>query len=1078
MTNTNQIPRITLIKAGAGAGKTHKIQETLSGWIQQGKVRADRILAVTFTKAAANEMRQRIRLALIKEGQFEQATLLQQSVINTIHAFGLDILQRFSFEIGASPAPQQLTEDEQKQALSEVLSELESVVKLVNQSERFGYAGGFSRDGYIAQYDEIREAILRVINTLRSVGKGIKPLSELATVTHKSQQALRDIYEKTGDEQSLNHALADAVRRVRVKYPDQQELEKLWGRNADTRKFVDTIFKIDLNNITANWTHWKNLQTVKSAQGIYGTKNNPKAEEDIVLAENIWIAADKLSIHPGPLNSALEHIELLLASALKAMGQYQQHKRIAGLVDYADMVELAYTILERSDWLEELAQDFDCLIIDEFQDTNPLQFALLSRLHQKGVPVFIVGDFKQSIMGFQGADSRLFTGLLQQYENTTGVVQELTSNWRSSQKLMQFLNAVGHQLFLNEYQELTAEVKVESDLTPVRILEFDRQQWLAQRNERSDRPSYSEEGFQLLTNEIVILLNAGTHVTDKHTGSKRPIRAADIAVLAKSNNMLERFAGTLRESGIAVQIQKTGFLECPAVVLLLDALQALNDPNDSFACASLVTSPLLVESPVAELKIMLESALDHAKESKPGFEHRLIKKLSACCEGLVDKPVSDQLFEVTHNLGLLERVKCFQDFSQYRANILKLQSLAQQFEGQSALTLKTLGVVGKNAASFQAWLEKTKTTIDVQPTANPIADDAIVLSTWHGSKGLEWPVVMVLQAEDEPDVRLPSVAIEYSELVNSDAEEFLDNSCIQLLPDFIDKNTQQRMRDARNKDLLVTASNLYYVVLTRAREQLIIPVQKNAKNDTQEESLYKSILPVINKLSEEDAHDVLSIQEMSASKGGVRPLAIAKVMPLRSIVLEKEKHAKVKLLPHTLTPSTVTQEQAVTPYATEYSYQPGFDLDSINCKGTAGELGTWMHRIYQVYLLQPKLLTSALKMKPCKVDDKTIEQSLVSHLDGFLAALENQVGGIKNLQCEVPVIGLNEHGQVVSGVIDLLVEGANGWWIIDHKTDNEMTSKDYWEQLGAYQGLLKNTLKVVGCVLHWTRHGKVSIVNF
>ncbi len=1116
MTSVSNVPKITLIKAGAGAGKTHRIQNTLAGWIQQGSVQAERILAVTFTNAAANEMRQRIRLALIKEGQSAQAELLQQSVITTIHAFGLNVLQRFAFESGVSPSPRQLSDDEQQYVLAEVLSELQSVSELVDQSERFGYSGTFSKDEYKAQYDVIREAVLNVINVLRSVGKGINPLLVLEAVSRESLRALQDIYGKTADEHVLNTALIDAVSAVRHAHPDQLDLKNMWGSNTETRAFVDALFQIDLNNITADWAHWLKLQTIEKAPKIYGTKKTPADPADIALAAEVWAAADQLSVHPGPLNDAVAHVELLLNAALNAVGQYQQHKREAGLVDYADMIELAYAMLARDEWLDELAGQFDCLIIDEFQDTNPLQFALLSRLQEKGVPVFIVGDLKQAIMGFQGADSRLFANLLQQHADTEGAVQELPSNWRSTKQLMLFINAVGHELYPGEYHDLQAQVATESDLVPVRILEFDRQAWLANANVKSDKPSYSVEGFQLLANEIVTLLNNGTEVTDKSAESKRPIRAADIAVLAKTNSTLERFANVLRAADVAVQIQDTGFLQCPAVVLLLDALQALNNRNDNFAWASLVTSPLLADNPVAELKAVLESALQQVRDSQRGFEHPLKTSLPVDCKGITNKPLSAQLLAITQALQLLERIKGFQDYPHYRANILKLQQLAQQFEAQAELTLQVLGIVGKNAASFQAWLEKTKTTVDVQPAANPIADDAVVLTTWHGSKGLEWPVVMVLQAEDEPSVRLPSIAIEYSGQIDANATEFLSSSCVQILPSFVDKNTQQRMRDARTKDMLATAKNLYYVALTRAREQLIIPIQKNATDDKQVDSLYKSILPVISQLTENGMHDVLSTQKMLASKDGVIQHILASSAPLRSIVLDKVEHKqKEKPLTHTVMPSrynleqvpasltvdgeqhddlqsteTFNRQEAAIEVAEgladqalllsgiiEHSYQPAFDLDLLNYTGPANELGVWMHRVYQVYLQQPKLLARALSMAPCSLNDHATEQAISQHLDSFRAALEKLCGGIKSLQSEVPITGLNAQGQVISGVIDLLVEGSNGWWIIDHKTDNKATSKGYWEQLEAYRCILANSQHISGCVLHWTRHGAMSVIN-
>ena len=133
---------LTLIKAGAGAGKTHTIQSTLAYWIGKRFVRADRILAVTFTNDAANEMRTRIRLALLKEEMMAEARLLQKSNISTIHAFGLEILKTFAYEAGKSPAPRQLTEQEQDFLLRKAMDQAQAIQPLLDELEHYGYGGG------------------------------------------------------------------------------------------------------------------------------------------------------------------------------------------------------------------------------------------------------------------------------------------------------------------------------------------------------------------------------------------------------------------------------------------------------------------------------------------------------------------------------------------------------------------------------------------------------------------------------------------------------------------------------------------------------------------------------------------------------------------------------------------------------------------------------------------------------------------------------------------------------------------------------------------------------------------------
>ena len=1096
---SNAIPNITLIKAGAGAGKTHKIQSTLTEWIEKDKVKADRVLAVTFTNAAASEMRQRIKLALLNSGQTEQAALLQQSVITTIHSFGLKVLERFAFEEGLSPSPSQLDENEEEFLLAEVLSELQEVVNLIDNAAQFGYTGSTQGDEYKEKYQLIQKNVLRVIHTLRSIGKDTLEnnsqniADQINSIVVQAKQALSNVYGAVGDEQSINNALISAVSNARKLLPPSEKLMNDWGKGNND--LVNALFRINLENVTEDWSKWVKLQTLGAPTKIYGSKSKPGNEEHIHLVEAILAAANGLSKHPRPLQEAQEHVELLLNAALSASQRYQDNKREAGLVDYADMVGLAYSILHSDSWLTEIAEEFDCLIIDEFQDTNPLQFALLYRLHEKGVPVFVVGDLKQAIMGFQGADSRLLARLLKQYANTPNAVQELPNNWRSTAELMTFINAMGQQLYGTEYSALTPMVTTKSDLQPVRVLNFDPEEWIASANAKSKKPCYTQEGYQMIANEIVSLHNPingkHTQVIDKHTNEKRNIRPSDIAVLAKSNSKLIRFAEVLRSNGVNVQMQQEGFLECPAVTLLLDALQAVNNTNDQFAWTSLITSPLLTAKPAEELSGILQSALETLQDPEQpawqSFKHPLKEELSKVCKGAIQKPLVAQFQAIIDALDFLEVVKAFPEHAQYRTNTLKLMQLAEQFEQQSELSLNALGIVGKHGQSFQAWLAKASALVKHQPLANPVATDAVVLSTWHRSKGLEWPVVVVLQAEDVPTVRLPSIAVEYKDSADEDAADLLENSSVQILTSFADKDVKQRMVDDRQTEADDTAKNLYYVALTRAREQLIVPVLESKPKKGDEESnksgmLYEFLLPVVDKLTADGKTDIATVESMNATKNVVTAVMLEKAAAETyiQIKLADGEQASVKPVAHTITPSQHSESPANIKLteAQQHSYQPAFNLDNLGYTGPANELGTWMHRIYQVCLLKPELLARALVMQPCVVTDEAVQHAIEQHVQGFKESLEALCGGIKNLYSEVPVTGLNKQGQVISGVIDLLVEDTNGsWWIIDHKTDQEAISKGYWEQLEAYRQILAEGREVAGVVLNWIRHGAMNVRN-
>ena len=138
---------------------------------------------------------------------------------------------------------------------------------------------------------------------------------------------------------------------------------------------------------------------------------------------------------------------------------------------------------------------------------------------------------------------------------------------------------------------------------------------------------------------------------------------------------------------------------------------------------------------------------------------------------------------------LFEIVRTQPQGQQFRANLLKLLGLAEEFEALQPETLKAMGIAGKNASTFQVWLNQNQPAIDQQPEADPQAENAVVLKTWHSSKGLEWPVVMVLDAEKSIEPRFPSITMAYPA---GGMENMLQQSFVQILPQFDDKTTKTR----------------------------------------------------------------------------------------------------------------------------------------------------------------------------------------------------------------------------------------------------------------------------------------------
>ncbi|NQZ88486.1 MAG: UvrD-helicase domain-containing protein [Colwellia sp.] len=1050
---------LNLIKAGAGAGKTFHIQKTLTDWVCQGKVKADRILAVTFTNAAANEMKERIRLALIQKGLHEESKLLQQASISTIHGFGLALIERFAFEKGSSPKPKQLTEAEQHVLISRALNDVEEIDPILNQLPYWDYKLKKGKD-FISASEQLKNDLLSTISSLLNLGEKIHT-DNFECLVEQALESVRITYGKgLSKESTLNESLLEAVQAIQSKYT-LEELMGEWGSNGDTRSFVNAIFSATPDKIKEDWKLWTKLQSIGTAPKIFNKKTGEPKHEDTQLAFTLWGAADKLKVHPGPLNKSLTKISMLLNGAKQALGEYQKGKNSYGLIDFNDMVTLSEQLMKKDQYLSEMKSQYDCLIIDEFQDTNPLQFALLWSFKKAGIPTLIVGDVKQSIMGFQGADKRLFESLLKQNPDNSS---ELTSNWRSTNKLMEFINNLGPKLFNDQYQTLTPQAQIDSDLEPVVLLNFPTSHWGSKTSK--NKRGISSEGAFAIVPEIKALLESGKKVTDKVTGLKRKIRPNDIAVLGKTHNDLNQFASVLRQAGIQPQIKEGGWFESDSIKELFYALSYLADPRDQHA--------LLYLKVLRDPNIHLQDIFsDYIKQDKPRIfefaEAESLNELSKKSKFSSLKQLVEQTVEVLDLWDKYAIISTSQSNQQQRANLLKLIYLVDVFEKSEAPSLKAQGIFGKGLSSFLIWLKVNQDDFDQQPDVNGDNHDAVVLSTWYKSKGLEWPVVIVLGLEKEVGVRLPHISVQYNS--DSDVDAMLNNAFTQIVTSFDDSKTNQKFIDALMQFEKETLKNLTYVVMTRAREQLILPWFETDKPNTMQN--------YVNRLNLDKYSHKTALYSDDISQKITDGDSTIKVGRINLKEQRTPKHIQANISPTTLA-GILIQNGLVDSIGeiTSIGYGAPVNLTCLD-EYQADEVGTWIHQCYQVLITKPEIRERLfLKLPAINAKPELKEQLFVQV--GNLKAWVNESWSASSYNTELPMLSTVESGATLSGILDLLIETNDGYWIIDHKTDrktDEKQFKHHLPQLLAYAKHIKLNKPIIGVAINWVRKGRLTLVQ-
>ncbi len=786
------------------------------------------------------------------------------------------------------------------------------------------------------------------------------------------------------------------------------------------------------------------------------------------LAKDVIAAAGAIVQHPGPLQHASIHARGLIEAAEDVIVHYGADKRATGLVDFTDMVALAHGVLHRYPTvLESLASRVDCLVIDEFQDTNPIQFALLWKLKEAGIPALVVGDLKQAIMGFQGADARLFQALTQQ---NSEVLEPLSANYRSQPPLMEFINAVGAGLFGAFYQALKPEAG-KSALAPLEVTAF------------PDRASTEVRAWYTGRRLEALLADPDAKVAIRGTDETRPIRGRDIAVLCPTNKIAADYATALRRHGLNVRLQEDGWFDSRIVQITWHALSYVANSTDRHAALYLSVTELGSRTLEAALAQLVEDGW---------VDEPLLVALDEVAAGAPDRTVDTVVAATIEALDLYGIVARWPDAAQARANLLKLQAEAREFLSAEREALARGGYYGSGLPTFLAWLsarierarQDAKDRGDRQPAPRVLDEDAIEVVTWHSAKGREWPVVAVCGLDRKVSAKLPDLAVGYRDF--ADLGRLLDEARIEYSPAFGVPEIEQRFTESLQQQAEEGARRTLYVALTRAREKLLLewpsfaaksknPSYWSVLTDATGATLEQDALTVGNKRFPCSVHaggkNIPSDGDGASDAPSTLPLIGRRA--IRPGVVPEE------LTPDSVAPSQLEPEEA--PATSENlkveRYGEGLAVD-VGLQGV--ELGTFLHRCFEILGARPDLaarLPVATGVAAQAANLSAIEASV----GDFEAWLQKHFEPL-NVARELPFSAIRDDGAVVSGVIDLLVETESGYWIIDHKSDATNDARasfaTYWPQLAAYMDAIANVnaaRPVLGAGIHWIRRGEVVL---
>lgn len=803
---------LKIISAGAGSGKTYRLTNEMVELLKKG-VRPSGIIATTFTKKAAAELQERVRVSLLEEGMTAAADELTNALIGTVHGLGVKLLRRFAFEAGVSPQVDIIADEDQQimfnQSLSTVLTE-ERVQAMEHFSDRLGLN---KRDFY-----DWRKEVRLLTEVARAN-------NFTATVLEKSR------------EQSFQ-TFAAYLGEVSKQSPAQflEKLEKLLDQaindienNDDSTKKTETAVQIlkaihrDLHlRGDIYWYEWVKIGKIDVGA---------KSREDVAELKEFAFTHDT---HPLFHQDIQSFTNLLFNIAIEALKEYDQYKKSRGLIDYTDMEVLINQLLDNKEVRVILEEELDLLMVDEFQDTSPIQLEIFLKLSRFAKHSVWVGDPKQSIYGFRGAEPRLMQAIIQQVGIKPEDIQ--VYSWRSREDIVLVTNS----LFTKAFSELPAE---QVALKPKRckVPGPDCQNKTAEPIEMSEaivhwhfqvdgdgRPPGQPWMENAIANSLKTWLERGVMIQPKGSKGYRQARPGDVAILCRSNAACQTMAEALHRAGIKAAIARNGLLQTAESKLILACLKYILHPDDSLSVAEILL--LAAEMPIENI---IENRLDYLQriegDKHPPLwagEEPLIATLDQLRTQVGELSGAEILNLLLEELDLRRLIVSWGKTAQRLDNVDVLRRLALKYE-EACNRLHTAASLG----GLLLWLHDLENEkLDAQGSGE--GPDAVQILTYHKSKGLEWPVVICHSLEGTLRADVWGIQI-VAEMTEVDLNNVLGNRWLrywvnpysdQIRRTPLDERLAQSEAQATQTQLaLQEEARLLYVGITRARDYLILP---------------------------------------------------------------------------------------------------------------------------------------------------------------------------------------------------------------------------------------------------------------
>ena len=1030
----------TFVSAGAGSGKTYRLTQDIAQMISDGKCQAEEIILTTFTEAAAKELREKVRSTLYSKGLYQAAMNIDNAAIGTIHSIAYQFVSRYWYLLGISANVSIMDTDGSKFCISQSLASLPTEEDLwlfdtICRSFNLTIPQTSQLDlGFWKR--ELKNIIDKTVELCIDEQK-------LELAKEESKKLLNEVIQWSHFNISSD-IISEVINRLNPIFDTIASNAKK-DKEEKRKELEDSISELKKYDGKIDGFPFAKLISIAQSYSIYNSKLAKYIQKDFSDSVLYFTElVDKLP-HSVQVRSLVEnYIDAIFRLAIQWKNEYEEFKRKRCLLDFGDLLQKFDELLKKEEVIADIQSRYKVAFVDEFQDCSPLQVQSFERLSELMEHSIWVGDIKQAIYGFRGTNTELIKSIIDKVElkNDGNKLDNLKNCWRSNETIVNLVNnifceKVFHDLLKDELIRLDMPNRTENDPPAPQERELQHMHFVCGRKE--DVP-------EALVEKVEEFISNGT------------FKPNEIAILYRYNSDVAKCTKALKERGIAYNARfdsETNDVESSTddISSFINAVVSFAARGDNELSKAIIANRIERGYSTSELLTDRIQYLESDNNEQDWLSDlNIIGRISDIRKAIGNQSVSAAIETIVVELNLKDLIKRIYPTAPAYNYCSALESKAATYEGMCDNFGMSSTLVG-----FVEYLKE-------HPIEYPGDDNGVSVMTYHKSKGLEWPCVILCSLHKVPvDAKKTFFGVL---TYNTEADTLL-----RLVPTAIKGFTSSMMERFEENDFfreirrttINEAKRLMYVGMTRPKEQLILTTYGSKSGDDWLTSIgcdpidSQSTASVINwgKASWKHIAENYVLPELSENTSDVAEFAVLKQPTERpSFDIKFVSPSKAK---------NTKPQYTVEQYATF--------ADRISASAADGRdntIGNFIHHAMCLWNGDKGIIDVLAKAYGVKVEVDTIVTSITQ----FWSWMEETYGKATHVDRELPFSFVNENGQIVTGEIDLVYHTAEGDILVDYKTyqgnpahltdeNSDFFAGKYCGQISLYEEALKRSGSVI-----------------